>query len=124
MAKEELTKTVTMSLIVLATTTGVAVLQAGSATANPGSDVGTGATNSADASPGPIGVPPGINKLFLKFTNDLKFTNLTPVIKISPLFLKFTNDLKFTNLAPALKISALFHKFSADGSVAPPPPGR
>ena len=95
MGKEEFTKTVTMSLIVLATTTGVAVLQAGSATATPST------TNSADVSPGPIGVPPGINKLFLKFRNDLKFTNLTPV----------------------LKISALFHKFSVDGSVAPPPLG-
>jgi hypothetical protein len=108
MAKEEFTKTVTMSLIVLATTTGVAVLQAGSATAEPGtcsgdcSGVGTGATNSADVSPGPIGVPPGINKLFLKFSSS---------------------DNKFTNLTPVLKISALFHKFSADGSVTPPPIG-
>jgi hypothetical protein len=87
-----------MSLIVLATTTGVAVLAAGSATAEPG----TGATNSADVSPGPTGVPPGINKLFLKFSSS---------------------DHKFGNLTSVLKISTLFHKFSADGSVAPPPVG-
>ena len=106
MASEELTKTVTMSLIVLATTTGVAVLQAGSAAAKPGtcsadcSGAATGATTSADVAPGPVGVPPGINRLFLKFS---------------------TSDHKFTNLTPVLKITSLFHKFAADGSVTPPP---
>lgn len=98
MASEKLNRTITLSLVALAATTGVTLATASSAVAAPATDC----TSSCDVGGVDTAPPP-----FLKLNSPfLKFWNMQ---KVNFPFVKFDNLLKFGNLN---KVN-VFQKFNS-----------
>ncbi|MBN9633927.1 MAG: hypothetical protein J0H22_01605 [Actinobacteria bacterium] len=98
MDSEKLNRTITLSLVALAATTGVTLATAASASAAPATDCTTGCdVGGVDTAPPPF---LKLNAPFLKFWN---------MQKVNFPFMKFDNLQKFDNL---LKVN-VFQKFNA-----------
>ena len=109
MATEKFAKTVTLSLIALAASTGVAAVTAASATAAPDcTTCGAGQTASTDSAPPYL----KLNAPFLKFWNmhklNFPFMKVDNMLKLNSPFMKF-NALKIDGAPSALNTSP-FHK--------------
>jgi hypothetical protein len=110
-ANERLTKTVTVSLIVLAAATGAAVLGAGAAGAAPNTDGLVG---------GPVPIPYPNADIALKIPGltvpAIKIAQKVPGLKV-PAFT--VPAIKIAQLTPALKIAGIIHKLPSSPSTGP-----